>query len=115
MEGYTADFTTLFFVRPVVEGALNQNDNEAVFYAGSYDFFSSTTALEDLTNKLTALYGEGKTQNNDSDSKSIVWNGKDDTQIYLTSFDTISNYTRLVYVWNGAETMIEDALAVAGA
>ena len=57
--GYEADIK-LWFVYPVTDGIVMNNEADAVFYAGSYEFPSWNDVVSihtDLKGKLTTLYG----------------------------------------------------------
>lgn len=50
---------TLWFVYPQQDGVLVQNEGDAVFYAGEYNFFSNEQEqYDDLKEKLKLVYGE---------------------------------------------------------
>ena len=53
----------LYFVYPVENGSPVLNEGEATFYAGEYEFQGGDTreTFDDLTQKLTELYGEPHT------------------------------------------------------
>ena len=80
---FNADLTTrtvaghdcnpsLYFVYPVENGRSVLNESEATFYAGEYEFSEADpdeakAAFDDLTQKLTQIYGEPHTAGNSLD------------------------------------------------
>lgn len=111
--GYTAYQVDWRFVRPLVDGKISMNDDDAIFYAGWYSIQSPDyRALEkDLTEKLTTLYGEPEGIYDIEiswgvfEKAMIVWQGRDDIRIILTT-DGYSG-CRLAYVWMGAQELID--------
>lgn len=101
---------TLFFVRPVDKGELSQKDEDAVFYAGSYDFFGDAEfAFNDLMAKLTALYGAPVAAKDEGNNNYYTWNGANDTAIVIHRIDNVIGYLRLSYIWLGAQELIAAA------
>lgn len=104
--GYEPDMTSVYFVRPVIDGKLVTDDDSAIFYAGIYTFIESkeqTKVLyEDIANKLTSLYGEPQ-----KDGSRLYWLGKDNTEIDLILNGT--QFVRLSYVWLDAQALIDTA------
>ncbi len=107
--GYEADHVGMYFVRPVIDGIISDDNSEAIFYAGSYSFSSGdiNTTVDDLEKKLTTLYGTPEKQKINGGT-ALVWYGADDTAISLWSYGT-GPYAGLSYVWLGAEALIDEA------
>ena len=59
--GYPVSSIYLYFMKPVnIDGTINHNKNEAIFYMGRYiisDCIDRVEVFDDLTEKLTSLYG----------------------------------------------------------
>lgn len=69
------------------DGTINKDDESAEFYFGWYEFsgndYSDCPALyEDLSGKLSSLYGEGSEDINDNFS-SVIWEDEDSNVIRL--------------------------------
>lgn len=111
--GYPLYTGSLLFVRPVVDGKLIEADGESLFYAAFYEFINCDDAMEaDLNTKLSGIYGTPENITDEQGNNLIVWYGANDTEVTLfRDGSTI----RLVYAWRGAETLIDEALAVAEA
>ena len=60
---------SLYFVYPVENGSPVMNEGEATFYAGEYEFQGgdAKVTFDDLTQKLTQVYGEPHTVGNSVD------------------------------------------------
>lgn len=138
--GYKA-YPSWRFVRPVVDGAISADDEQAVFYAGSYSFESNffwgdlncRDVHDELKGILNSLYGEGvastttatepysTTKHGTGDDATYtykfdtyeftLWQGADDKQV-LMSFCERTKLLRITYLWMGAQQMISDALAL---
>lgn len=107
--GYHVSDANMFFIRPVVDGMISENDDEAIFFAGKYDFLLNNKgeeAYNDLASKLTTLYGEPETKKDVRGQTVLFWYGLNDTAITL--YRRRGDVT-LAYVWLGAETLIEEA------
>ena len=66
----------------------------------------------DLNTKLSGIYGTPENITDEQGNNFIVWYGANDTEVTLfRDGSTI----RIVYAWRGAETLIDEALAVAEA
>lgn len=110
--GYMPFQSLAFFVRPVENGSLVQENDRAVLYAGVYLFEFGTKEVEDnyrdILGKLTSIYGEPISEN-----RGFLWQGANQTVIHLTNGGAErTNVVRLSYLWTDAQQMIDEAYAV---
>ena len=114
--GYAPNLTCAFFIRPVTDGVLSSSEEDALLYAGYYDFWSvpDTKAMaDDLTAKLNGLYGPaGETGKVDwyKAGTKTVWHVGDSAAIVLNTYPDNRN-VRLSYVLLNADELIEAACA----
>lgn len=94
------------FVRPVADGRIVEDDEQAIFYAAYYTF--DDDAMPDLLARMTYEYGEPESMQDACGNTFAVWKEANDTEIAIYG-------NRLVYAWRGAEALIEQALAAEAA
>lgn len=97
--------TRLYFVKPVVDGVLAEDEMDSIFYAGTYTL--DIAAKDDIKAKLTELYGKPeKGQHNRKES--YTWYGKNNTVIYMTQDDILKNFLGISYAWLGFEDVFSE-------
>lgn len=112
--GYDIEDTYACYLYPIVNGQINHDDAMAEFYFGWYSFSSDYCTdheglYNDLTAKLTNLYGTGKTENDDFSA--ITWTDVQGNQIRLF-MNADKSYVTLGYIAHDAEERL-DAMEVA--
>lgn len=120
--GYDVTFGAwLFFVKPINDGVPSEQIDDSVFYAADYVFSSHDADYNDLTDKLTGLYGQPTNTTIDfiqdafgdeikRKSTAKIWHGENDVDIILSSCEALG--MNLVYVWRGAEPLIDEAFEI---
>ena len=120
--GYDVTFGAwLFFVKPINDGVPSEQIDDSVFYAADYVFSSHDADYNDLTDKLTGLYGQPTNTTIDfiqdafgdeikRKSTTKIWHGENDVNIILSSCEALG--MNLVYVWRGAEPLIDEAFEI---
>ncbi|MGN0752977.1 MAG: hypothetical protein ACI4ME_00860 [Aristaeellaceae bacterium] len=107
--GYPCYFGFAMFYRPVIDGRLCEDDEQAILYGAFYDLYPNSSDMEssadDLKNKLTTLYGKPETQNN-----LTTWHGANQVDVIMYVAKN-SNHIRLSYLWWGAQEGIDEAFA----
>ena len=106
--GYDCGMAYRYFVRPVENGQIVEDSSQAILYAGSYMLIPESldetpSAIADLTNKLTQLYGAPV-----MDENMVVWHGANDVEVVLYNNGS-SNVVQLTYAWRGAQPLIDAA------
>lgn len=102
---------------PGEDGLLVRDIDHAVFIKAYYILTpkDAVTAFEDLTNKMTDLYGEMKQETTEGSSIIYtfrVWDGKDGTMVAVEFEDyqtSGSKYIYIRYTFKGADMLIEQA------
>lgn len=108
LAGHECWATCLYFVKPVADDRLVEDEMESIFYAGTYAL--DISAKDDLKAKLTELYGKPvKGKHNRKDA--YTWYGKNNTAIYMTQSKQIINYLGISYAWLGFDDIFEDTCA----
>lgn len=124
--GYRA-WCKALFVRPVIDGKLVEDNDQAIFYAGGYRIEASSNNVDDsiiiyrdILEKMTGLYGEPyekdiikgiRTCTNwkiDCDNKP-----DDGIDCEIDMFSLSTYFVRLNYVWLDAQTLLEEAYSAA--
>ena len=88
--GYTTSGINLYFAYTPVDGILTHEEKDTALYAARYEFEPADfeSVAEDLSNKLTALYGESDRDGYRSsyvyEYNYTVWWGENDTGVALT-------------------------------
>jgi hypothetical protein len=112
--GYAPSYSYAYYIYPVLpDGSLNKSDESAQLYLGLYDYeggdFENIDAVfDDLSTKLSSLYGECS-ENNDDDYKRKMWTDSDGNKVIL--INRISNkYPRvkLLYESGRADELLTD-------
>ena len=93
--GYTTSNVSLYFAFSIDGDTLPQDTEHSKLYGARYEFepVDLQSASSDLKDKLSSLYGDPDDEKSSTDfSKtsrtSIYWNGANNTQVVLTSFDS---------------------------
>lgn len=93
--GYTTSNVQLFFAYTPDGDILPQDNEHSALYAARYEFepMDLNTMANDLKTKLASLYGEPDDEKSRTDSSKreitcTYWNGANDSQVVLTTFDT---------------------------
>lgn len=105
LAGHECWETRLYFVKPVVDGSLVENEMDSVFYAGTYALDNS--AKDDIKAKLTELYGKPE-KGKHNKKESYTWYGKNNVAIYMTEDSEIRNYLGISYAWLGFEEVFKE-------
>ena len=112
--------TYRYYVRPVKDGTLVTDDDQAQLFLGTYRLYAPSIeaapdAVKDLIGKLSQLYGTPEVKEQYSPIKKEspssvtgIWHGADDTAIILYWCD-ISNCIDLMYAWHGAQPLLDAA------
>lgn len=120
--GYDATFgANLFFVKPIKNDVPSEQIDDSIFYAASYLFIPHDVDVNDLSEKLTSLYGQSTHTTIDfvqvafgneikNKSSAEIWHGENDVDIILSSCESLG--VNLVYAWRGAEPLIEKAFEI---
>lgn len=107
--GYPCSFGLAMFYRPVIDGRLCEDDEQAILCGAFYDLFPNSGDMKaiaaDLKDKLTTLYGKPETKNN-----LTTWHGANQVDVVLYVAKN-SNQIRLCYLWQGAQEGIDEAFA----
>ena len=102
LAGYPLQYAELNYVYPVVDGDMIRDDDLAVFYLAEYDIWDvgdTTAVIEDLSAKLSKLYGTHVT----GDRGALIWTDQSQNTISLT---TSSNRVYLIYASGQAEGLL---------
>ena len=97
LTGYPVFWTEVNYVYPVIDGIMLRDDDLAVLYLVEYDLFDigdENAVVEDLTSKLTKLYGSYSTGNRNT----RTWVDKNNNSIELSS-----SKTRVYLVYSSAQ------------
>jgi len=80
--GHSVSFATMYFIRPVCDGAISQVDDNSILYAAKYVFIDSAkemkSIISDLRGKITELYGKPEKKGDAN-----IWYGANQTAIFL--------------------------------
>lgn len=122
--GYTTSDITLYFAFVPVDGYLTYNEDDAVLYGAQYEFEPTDLArmYEDLTQKLTGLYGEPYSVSEDTSIFGekytyTKWLGANDTELMLRAEDSSGDTTGLStgdkiyisYAWRYGDVLLQNA------
>lgn len=117
--------TNRYYVRPVIDGELDMNDDHAILYAGRYRINNlkliedkSEMIINDLTEKLTQLYGTPVVEEREEVvvvfattvtqlASVTTWYGADNVEVVL--YSSSSGQVILTYVWRDAQALIDAA------
>ena len=104
--GHDPMFSFLLFVKPIQDGVVSDVVEDSIFYGGCYLFNDNDKSIQaDLTDKLTGLYGEPE-----KEGDLVIWRGANDTAITMSKVGPTE--LNLSYVWYGADSLIEEAIAI---
>ncbi len=121
--GYTTTDVQLFFAYIPVDGILTKEEQDSALYGARYEFETQNIneMYEDLTQKLSLLYGEPSKTMTDSDLfgnsyKYTYWYGLNDTMVVLKYLDSgneitdvFSDTIYICYVWNEGDRLLQQA------
>lgn len=122
--GYTTDEICLFFSYVPVDGILTRSEEDSALYGARYRFEPNNLSemTQDLTEKLSSLYGEPDEIKTDShwlynvQYEYIYWYGANDTEVVLKSVDASGDETDLYddeiyisYVWTKGDELLQIA------
>ena len=102
--GYPVEYSSLYYVFPVVDDILIRDDSLSQFYLAQYRFPNLgdvNAAVSDISEKLKSLYGEYKI----GTYGEFIWSDKDGNTLVLESHPDIS----LMYYAANAEELIAAA------
>lgn len=120
--GYTTSDIELYFAFTSVNGVENQDYNDTAFYGARYSFEPANLQgmTDDLTEKLSSLYGEPDDTKKDTDlwgnkTTIIYWYGANDTVVTLRSVNSENDSTGLyndelfiAYAWEKGDELLKD-------
>lgn len=105
--GYTSKRTKVSYVYPVIDGIMLRDDDNAILFFAGYEIMDDTndvnTIFEDLTEKLSKLYGEYVANDND---KSRIWTDALNNSVQLELF---GNSVMVNYTCGMAEELVNEA------
>lgn len=105
--GYTAKKTKVSYVYPVIDGVMLRDNDRAILFFAGYEIMDDTNdanaIFEDLTEKLSKLYGEYVA--NDKD-KSRIWTDALNNSVQLELF---GNSVMVNYTYGMAEELVAEA------
>ena len=107
--GYDIDSTYACYIFPIVDGQIVRDDNLAEFYMAWYDFKGYTdkkAIYDDLTQKLTPLYGEGVVKH-ETYFDTTTWTDIQGNFIRLL-YNPDNNYAMLLYMAGDAESRLDE-------
>ena len=107
--GYDIDCTYACFIFPIVDGEIVRDDSLAEFYMAWYDFKGYTdkkAIYDDLTQKLTPLYGEGVIKH-ETYFDITTWTDIQGNFIRLL-YNPDNNYAVLVYMAADSESRLDE-------
>lgn len=121
--GYTTSDIELYFAYTPVDGQLQQEDSLTALYGARYIFDPQNlqSMYDDLTSKLSSLYGEPDDVTNDKDWLGLKythtwWHGANDTVVVLHSLDSSEDETDLyedelwiAYAWEKGDDLLKTA------
>lgn len=121
--GYDIDEIDLYFAYvPDETGFINAENPDTSFYAASYHliFNDLNGACNDLTEKLSSLYGDYDNQESEEQwtktkTEWTYWNGANDTAVVLKKEDNTENVFDLkdaitiIYVWYKGDELLQNA------
>ena len=108
--GYTPSATYACFVYPIKKGTIIHDEEQAEFYFGWYafesrDFANHQGIYNDLSQKLTGLYGKGKSATSKYNT-TTTWKDKEGNQIRLFINDD-KDYVTLAYMAHDADKRLD--------
>lgn len=119
--GYTTSGIKLYFAFLPVDGYLTYDESDTALYGAQYEFKPTNREemYNDLTNKLSELYGEPAKVTDDSDMWGnaytyTYWYGANDTELVLRCTDATNDTTDFYddeifvsYVWRGGDDLLQ--------
>ena len=109
--GYEIPTTYIYYVYPIENKKIIHEDDQALMYLIWYPFTNSAFAdqigiHDDLSAKLTSLYGKGKVDKSSKYYTITTWKDKKGNTILLLINDD-KDYTSLAYMASDAEKMLD--------
>lgn len=117
--GYTTSDLCLYLVFPVIDEKLVLDEENAMLYGARYEFEPENfeKMYDDLTNKLSSLYGEPVSREEDTDWIDIkeictVWEGSNGTYVSLAGEDVdeeadlLGDSLCISYAWRGGDDLL---------
>ena len=109
--GFTPSDTYACYLYPIQNGKIIYDDDQAEFYFGWYtfdagDFADHEGIFDDLSEKLTKLYGTGKKESAKYHT-TITWSDKEKNKIRLLINDK-KNYVTLGYIAGDADSRLDE-------
>lgn len=120
--GYTTSNINLYFSFPVINGIMEQDENNSIFYGARYEFEPENTdaMYDDLKTKLSSLYGNPIKEYNETDYLDIettitVWEGANNTYVSLYADDVVDEVELwpdslyISYAWGEGDAFLQAA------
>lgn len=120
--GYTTSNLCLYLAFPVIDGKLIQDEENAMLYGARYEFEPEDfeKMYDDLTSKLSSLYGEPASLEEETDWLDIktictVWEGSNGTYVSLVGEDVDEEADLwddslcISYAWRGGDDLLTTA------